>query len=50
MVHCRGEALTGEGLIAWEQYAPHIVPDLEANGVALLEALARAADETGEAA
>jgi hypothetical protein len=50
LVHCRGEALTGEGLEAWKQYEPLIVPDLEANGVALLAAIARAAEEAGEAA
>lgn len=42
-VRLRGEALTGDGLAAWEQYAPSILPGLEANGVALLDAIARAA-------
>jgi hypothetical protein len=42
-VHCRGEALTGDGLVAWEGHAPTLVASLKANRVALFEAVAHEA-------
>ena len=41
VVHCRGEALSGDGLVAWESQAPTFLASLEANRVALFEAVVR---------
>ena len=42
-VHCRGERLAGDGLVAWQEHAPTLVAGLEANRVVLLEAVVREA-------